>query len=267
MRNYSQEWARRKANLEAKYPARAELDLAPYEAWTGEQIREATVSDIPRVIWALSDTHVGARTFTANTFKRHKARADEVGAVILFGGDAIECVSFSSSVNAMGAGYEQYLPPDGSHPLNFQVDAFEQYIGDTPVLGMVEGNHEARLSRQGFNPVEELCKRFGAIYLGVLGIVRLGEASILVSHGEGSGNRHHYNRMRDFPGHDAYLGGHTHQLGVEASGKALLVRTGHYIGQPSYGLRQQYSSPPAPPGSVLLFLDENGRVVNAEILR
>lgn len=267
-RDYSAEWRARKTNLKAQYPAAPDVDLAAYEDWTDQDlVKVAELDTIPPAILCLSDLHVGARTFDHAKFKLHKQIAQDAGAIVLFCGDAIECVSTGSKVAEMGAMFEQYLPAD-VHPLNWQTEAFLEYMSGMEIAAMVEGNHEARLSRQGFNPIWEMCRRTGAAYLGVLGVVLCGETSFLMSHGEGGGQRHHQLRLRDFPGHDVYLGGHDHQLSVTmANDGQYLIRTGNYLGRAGYSLRQQYSGISAPTGSVLLHLRDDGSIKGEQILR
>ncbi len=267
-RDYKAEWQQRKFNLKAQYPATPVVDMETYEEWTDQDlVKVAEIEVIPPALWVFSDTHVGAKTFDHAKFKQHKQIAIDAGAVALFAGDAIECVTTGSQVAEMGAMFEQYLPED-THPLNWQTEAFLKYCEGIKIEAMVEGNHEARLSRKGYNPIWEMCRRTDSAYLGVLGVVLCGKASYLMSHGEGGGQRHHQLRMRDFPGHDVYLGGHDHMLSVTMANEGQShIRTGNYLGRASYSLRQQYSGIAAPTGSVLLHLNDDGTVASEQILR
>lgn len=247
-------------------------DSRAYKTWTGPAWRSASFVP-PAAVWLTSDWHIGARTCDMAKLEKHADYARELRASAIHLGDALESVTNGvGGVGAMGGIFEQFNPPSGQMPLNFQKAEFMRLLEGIPLLAATEGNHGHRTARMGLDLDADMYQLLGAEYLGVLGVVELGITRMLVSHGEGGGQNHFKLRRRDFPGYDVYAGGHTHQLyaDVHAEGfeskPVYTIRTGHYLGMAQYGLRQQMSGAAGPTGSVMLHLKGDGTIKGLDIL-
>lgn len=245
------------------------MNLAEYEAWVGPVPFEHRVRTKAKVIWLVGDLHLGAKTVDLAKLKRHMKIAKAEGAAVFNMGDAVECVTLGSKVAGAGAMYDQFVPGDGTHPLNWQAEAFVRYFEGMEILGHLRGNHEKRLWTQGYDLAGDFARQLGGANLGILASVEVNGAHFLLSHGEGGGARHNELRRRDYPGHDVIASGHDHTLGsiAVAQGKqvAHLIKTGNYLGRARYSMEKQYAGAPAPTGSVLVYL-RRGEVSGVRLL-
>ena len=244
--------------------------LSEYENWTDASALTELRVKPPEAVWLVGDTHIGAKTCRLGKLKEHLSIAQDAGAEAIFIGDALECVTLSSTVAQAGALYDQWQPPD-DHPINAQLDIFCEVFSAIPVIGIHNGNHERRAWRQGFDLVSEMLKRLGnGKDLGVLASIQIGKTKFLTSHGEGAGQKHLEYRLRDFGHHHVCAGGHTHSLSVTTVASydhppTHLIRTGSYLQDPRYALERQYSGARSPVGSVLVHLDA-GELASVEVL-
>lgn len=243
--------------------------LAEYEKWVAPEKIKHTVKDFPRCIALIGDVHVGARTMDLDKFTEHLKLVKKEKGGIVFMGDALENVTSSSKVAQAGAVFEQFNP-DGASPISWQFDAFLELMKGHRVLGMLNGNHEERIRREGLDITGLLADRLGAKNLGVLASIKMGKGSFLVSHGEGAGGKHLEYRMRDYGFHDVVAGGHNHQLSAhvikQMDKTGYLIRTGSYLRTARYAMTRQYSSANSPTGCVLVHLESDGKPNRVEIL-
>lgn len=242
--------------------------LEEYLRWVDPvPVEHKVTGPIPKAIWLTGDQHVGAKTCDFIKLQLHLALAKKEKAAVVLLGDPIECVTTSSKVGQSGAWMEQFLPKKG-HPLNAQVEMFCDLFKGMRVLGSVAGNHEARLAKQGFDLNAVIAERLGAEDWGALASVRIGKGRLFVHHGEGAGAQYFRKQMVSFPNHDIWAAGHTHELTVrpvlQDNKTRYQIRTGSYLRFAAYAAVKAYE--PQPTGSVLVYLDTDGRPESVRIL-
>lgn len=221
----------------------------------------------PVALWALSDVHHGHVSHDSELFERHRAIAKAARAKVLFLGDALEAVTTGSKVANMGAAFDQTLS------IGDQEDAFLDAMKGLRVLCTVEGNHEARVTRTtGTSPFKNINRLLAAqqgypvpfLQHGGYVNIKVGSQSYRfhVGHGEGGPTTYFRYTMRDWPEADAWLAGHTHELGnwehlVHRSGgpkRVTTCRTGSYLELPSYAAARPGTNMIPATGSYLIWL-------------
>lgn len=88
------------------------------------------------------------------------------------------------------------------------------------IVGMLIGNHEFRLEKEGFNPIKTLSMALGVPYLGYATILNVKIAgstyTVYATHGHGGGSKSSIigklNKLAEVAVCDIYMRGHSHQL-------------------------------------------------------
>lgn len=244
-------------------------DFTAYEDWINPKVPDrVNLAGNPKAIWLLSDVHLGHVSCDVEKFKRHTAYARKLGAWVFSLGDLCETVTLSSSVSSKGALFEQFNPREGGS-INFQTDYITHLLRGLDVKILLDGNHERRLARQGYDLSRELARRLEARYVPAFASIRVGKVRIMVHHGEGSVKFFDYAR-RDWPNHDVLAAGHNHHLSVDlvlegGTRTVSCIRTGSYLYLPRYQMERASSYSNVPTGSCMLHLSD-GKVERVEIL-
>lgn len=173
----------------------------------------------------LGDLHLGAPECEWERFIRVVAAAKKKKALVIITGDIFDTALTTSVTNTFT---QKELLDDAMKKF---YDAI--YPIKDQILGVITGNHEARLEKTaGFNPLKALCNLENIPYCGYSCVIRLkmgvytekGKVrpripyTIYAHHTTGGGatpggKLNRISKLRDlFDGADIYIGGHNHML-------------------------------------------------------
>lgn len=177
-------------------------------------IYEVTTEHSEMHLYGMSDWHLGDRNCEVDKIKEviEEIKNDPLAKVLLLG-DLLNCATKSSVGKAV---YDELMSTEDQWAL--ALDLLTP-IKDK-IIGMLIGNHEFRLEKEGFNPIKTLCIAMGVPYLGYSTMLNVSvdgrSHTIYATHGHGGGSRSSIigklNKLAEVAVADIYMRGHSHQL-------------------------------------------------------
>ena len=226
-------------------------------------------------LYGLGDIHLGDINCELDKFK---AVVEEIrlnpNAKVIIMGDLLNCATKSSVGKAV---YDEYMKSDDQWALALEL------LGPIKdkIVGMLIGNHEFRLEKEGFNPIKALCLALGVQYLGystMLNVKVAGKVTtVYATHGHGGGSRGSIigklNKLAEVAVADIYMRGHSHQLiyhrtvvrvvedGKLVDKERLVVDTGSFL-KYDEGYAEMSNLPMVRSGCAIIKFNKNGYTVN-----
>lgn len=165
-------------------------------------------------LYGFGDLHLGDRNCDMDGVYRtiEKIKNDPYAKVVMMG-DLLNCATKASVGKSV---YDELMSTEDQWALALKILT---PIKDK-IIGMLIGNHEFRLEKEGFNPIKTLCIALGVPYLGYSAVldVHVGNSTYTVyaTHGHGGGARGSIvgklNKLAEVAIADIYMRGHSHQL-------------------------------------------------------
>jgi len=189
-------------------------------------------------IYAIGDTHIGAREADIEGLKKFIAKiAEERDSYVVLLGDLINNGLKDSKTNC----YEEIASP--SAQIDMAVELFTP-IKDK-ILGAVGGNHEARTKRAAdLDPAYAICLMLsiGELYRPNLAAIRVilkrgntkNRYALLLVHGKTANKKRQFSYATD--GFDAIISGHTHSGLVEKPAKLVFTSGNKVVVKPVISL-------------------------------
>jgi len=222
-------------------------------------------------LYGLGDIHLGDINCELDKVKDIINQIkDNPSAKVIIMGDLLNCATKSSVGKAV---YDEYMKSDDQWALALEL---LKPIKDK-IVGMLIGNHEFRLEKEGFNPIKTLCIALDVPYLGystMLNVKVAGkETTVYATHGHGGGSKGSIigkiNKLADVAIADIYMRGHSHQLvyhrtmirmvenGRLVDKERLVVDTGSFL-KYDEGYAEMSNLPMVRSGCAKITFDSNG---------
>lgn len=166
-------------------------------------------------LYPIGDLHLGDNNCNVDEIKKViEAVKEDENALIIGMGDWLNVATKQSVGKAV---FDQCM--DTTAQIKFAVELFSP-VKDK-IIGLLEGNHEFRASKEGINVTELLALNLGTRFLGYSAAININvdgsETIIFATHGHGggaskSGVVNKVAKLSDILVADIYLRGHSHQL-------------------------------------------------------
>jgi len=157
----------------------------------------------------IGDMHIGHKNFMEKPFKHALNRALKLEHNIIGMGDYIECGTKTS----YGTFTQEEFATD---QVNRFIDYFQPFADNNLIIGLLRGNHEARILKQtGLDIVEIISKALGVPYFQDAHFFSWNGINIFATHGAGAattltGRLRVFQKMEKICEADLYLCGHFH---------------------------------------------------------
>jgi len=226
-------------------------------------------------LYGLGDIHLGDINCELDKFKQVlKDIEGNPRARVIIMGDLLNCATKSSVGKAV---FDEYMKAEDQWALALKL--LEPIKGK--IVGMLIGNHEFRLEKEGFNPIKTLCLALKVPYLGYSTMLNVKVAgtttTVYATHGHGGASKNSVigklNKLSEIAVANVYMRGHSHQLiyhrtmirivkdGKLVDEERLVVDTGSFL-KYDEGYAEMSNLAMVRSGCAVIHFSSNGYTVN-----